>query len=468
MTGAIRPTHPNNISFVERIGMYPELAIGYLGLLLFMIGDGVEAGFLSLMLTDMRFGTAKVALVFTAYGASAALGSWLSGALSDIFGPKKVMWAGLLIWLGFEIPVSSRRHRACKLQNHCRQLWPARLRLSLLCLRLSLLGRRRHARALPRHRRRMVLVRAHRRPSHARRAARQFCRAPHWRLQNPVGLRRAWSPSADSSPCLLVKEKRGTLPLSTTGENPLAVLFTGVSILWRHPKVALGGIVATITTTSEFGFLVCLPIFYVQKVGFTEGQWLQIVSIIFATNVVANLFWGWVGDKIGWRRTITFVGACGCALTTMGLFYVPHIFGPNFILVMLAGMAYGIALAGFVPIAAIMAVLAPESRGASMSIMNLGSGLSMFTGPAIVGIFQPMFGISGVIWIFALHVPDRRRPELHAPHPRRPVTPIRNRNQYPQLNHLLANSPPTPGFPGLDSETRETTTLNPSANPLTR
>jgi len=104
MTGSIEPAAQIKIPFAERLGMHPELAIGYLGLLLFMIGDGVEAGFLSLMLTDLHFGTAKVALVFTAYGASAALASWLSGSLSDIFGPKKVMWAGFLIWLGFEIP----------------------------------------------------------------------------------------------------------------------------------------------------------------------------------------------------------------------------------------------------------------------------------------------------------------------------------------------------------------------------
>jgi hypothetical protein len=39
--------------FIERIGMHPELAIGYLGLLLFMIGDGVEAGFLSPLLVDL-------------------------------------------------------------------------------------------------------------------------------------------------------------------------------------------------------------------------------------------------------------------------------------------------------------------------------------------------------------------------------------------------------------------------------
>jgi len=401
MTAAIQPAHPSNISFVERIGMYPELAIGYLGLLLFMIGDGVEAGFLSLMLTDMRFGTVKVALVFTAYGASAALGSWLSGALSDIFGPKKVMWAGLLIWLGFEIPfllggIAHANYKIIVVSYGLRGFGYPFFAYGFLCWVAAVTPERYLGTAVGWF-------------WSARTGGLPTLGALLASFAVPLigGYKTLWVSVVLVAiggliALLLVKEKRGALPLSTTGENPLAVLFTGVSILWRHPKVALGGIVATITTTSEFGFLVCLPIFYVQKVGFTEGQWLQIVSIIFATNVVANLFWGWVGDKIGWRRTITFVGACGCALTTMGLFYVPHIFGPNFILVMLAGMAYGIALAGFVPIAAIMAVLAPESRGASMSIMNLGSGLSMFTGPAIVGIFQPMFGISGVIWIFAL------------------------------------------------------------------
>lgn len=401
MTGAVQPSQHANVSFVERIGMYPELAIGYLGLLLFMIGDGVEAGFLSLMLTEMRFGTARVALVFTAYGASAALGSWLSGALSDIFGPKKVMAAGLLIWLGFELPfllggIAHANYKIIVVSYGLRGFGYPFFAYGFLCWVAAVTPERYLGTAVGWF-------------WSARTGGLPTLGALLASFAVPLigGYKTLWVSVVLVAlggviALLLVKEKRGALPLSTTGENPLAVLFTGVSILWRHPKVALGGVVATITTTSEFGFLVCLPIFYVQKVGFSEGQWLQIVSIIFATNVVANLFWGWVGDKIGWRRTITFVGACGCALTTMGLFYVPHIVGPNFILVMLAGMAYGIALAGFVPIAAIMAVLAPESRGASMSIMNLGSGLSMFIGPAIVGVFQPIFGLSGVIWIFAL------------------------------------------------------------------
>jgi len=104
---------------------------------------------------------------------------------------------------------------------------------------------------------------------------------------------------------------------------------------------------------------------------------------------------------VGWRKTITFAGACGCAVTTLSLYYVPHIFGANYLLVTLAGMSYGAMLAGFVPIAAIMASLAPESRGAAMSIMNLGSGMSTWIGPAVAGIFLPILGVSGVIWIFA-------------------------------------------------------------------
>lgn len=380
--------------------MHPELAIGYLGLLLFMIGDGVEAGFLSLMLVNLGFSTAKVALVFTAYGASGALASWLSGALSDIFGPKKVMWAGLLIWLGFEIPfllggIAHASYITIVVSYGLRGFGYPFFAYGFLCWVVAVTPERYMGTAVGWF-------------WSARTGGLPTLGALLASFAVPVigGYKTLWVSVVLVAiggliALLLAKEKRGLSPLSTTGENPLRVLFTGVSIVWRHPKVGLGGIVATITTTSEFGFLVCLPIFYVQKVGFTQQQWLQIVSIIFATNVIANLWWGWVGDRIGWRRTITFVGACGCAVTTLGLFYIPHIFGANFLLVMLAGMAYGIALAGFVPIAAIMAVLAPESRGASMSIMNLGSGLSMFTGPAIVGIFQPLVGIAGVIWIFA-------------------------------------------------------------------
>ena len=42
-------------------------------------------------------------MVFTAYGLTAAVAAWLSGALSDLWGPRRVMWAGLGIWVVFEV-----------------------------------------------------------------------------------------------------------------------------------------------------------------------------------------------------------------------------------------------------------------------------------------------------------------------------------------------------------------------------
>jgi MFS family permease len=47
-----------------------------------------------------------------------------------------------------------------------------------------------------------------------------------------------------------------------------------------------------------------------------------------------------------------------------------------------------------------MPSLAPNNKGAAMSILNLGAGLSTFVGPAVVGLFIGSLGTVGVIWIF--------------------------------------------------------------------
>src|SRR5438874_6416184 len=91
-------------SWLDRIGIYPPLVWGYVGLLLFMIGDGVEQGYLSKYLVGRGISSEHdVALVFTVYGITVAIASWLSGALSDLWGPRQVMAMGLAIWVMFEI-----------------------------------------------------------------------------------------------------------------------------------------------------------------------------------------------------------------------------------------------------------------------------------------------------------------------------------------------------------------------------
>jgi polyol permease family len=384
----------------EKLGMHPQLAIGYLGLLLFMIGDGVESGFLSPYLLDLHFSQNKIALVFTLYGVAAALASWLSGVLSDLLGPKKVMWAGLIIWLVLEIPFLT-----LGLAHHN---YP----ITLLCYMIRGLGYPLFAFGF------LVWVTAITPHRYLATSVGWFWFARTGGLPTLGSLFASYSVTRHGPYMTLwysvsfvalggfialfgINEPRGTKPLGTGNENPFRVLLSGFSIIWKVPKVGLGGIVAVITTTSEFGFLLFLPIFYIHTVGFTLSQWLQILTVMFATNIFFNLFWGWVGDKIGWRTVITIVGACGCAAAALGLYYVPHIFGPNYTYVMLAGMGYGATLAGFVPLGAIMATLAPQSPGAALSIYSLGSGISIWLGPAIAGIFLPLIGVGGVMWIFA-------------------------------------------------------------------
>src|SRR5262245_50944499 len=91
-------------SVLESLGIHPPLVLGYVGLLLFMIGDGIEAGYLSKYLVDREISTEQnVALIFTIYGITVAISAWLSGALSDLWGPRQVMAAGLAIWAVFEV-----------------------------------------------------------------------------------------------------------------------------------------------------------------------------------------------------------------------------------------------------------------------------------------------------------------------------------------------------------------------------
>jgi predicted MFS family arabinose efflux permease len=81
-------------SLLARIGIPPALAWGFAGLFLFMIGDGVESGYLSPYLMSKGVATANVAWLFTVYGVAVAIGGWLSGALSDVWGPRRV-----IVWL---------------------------------------------------------------------------------------------------------------------------------------------------------------------------------------------------------------------------------------------------------------------------------------------------------------------------------------------------------------------------------
>ncbi|WP_413811308.1 MFS transporter [Streptomyces sp. OE57] len=381
--------------------MPKPLVLGYLGVLLFMIGDGVESGFIAPYMADHGAATdVRAGYVITVYGIAVMLASWFSGALCQVWGPRRVMWTGLAIWavfdaayllfalgtenypmmlifygirgfgyplfaFGFLVWITNTAPKA-RLGTAVGwfyfaftgglptlgSLWssltiPALGRLGTLwsALVLILIGGA------------IALVGARRRPGGDRMAP----------------------------------------PEVTTGES----LLNSVSIVWTHPRVLVGCLVRIINTAPEFGMLVYLPRIFSDDVGFGEDKWLQLLAIIYGTNIFFNLIFGVLSDRIGWRTTIAGFGALGCAISVTTLYFVPTWLGPDYYWVaVLAGMFYGATLAGFVPISALIPSMAPENKGGSMALLNLGAGGAAFVGPAVASLFLPLVGAGGVTLIF--------------------------------------------------------------------
>jgi predicted MFS family arabinose efflux permease len=156
----------------------------------------------------------------------------------------------------------------------------------------------------------------------------------------------------------------GARPVRTTVQQHRKALFASITVAWEKPKILLGCLVRMINTAPQFGFLVFLPSFYLKTVGFTLSQWLQLLSYMFFSNIICNLALGIIGDRVGWRRTVAYIGGVGCTITTLLLYYLPLRFPGNYLVAVAAAMLYGATLAGYVPLSAIMPCLAPENPGA--------------------------------------------------------------------------------------------------------
>jgi polyol permease family len=391
--------HQTTSSPWERLGIPRQLRWGFVGLLFFMIGDGVESGILSPYLIHRGLSPTSVAWIFSFYGIAVAIAGWLSGALSDVWGPRHVIKIGLSLWLIFEILFLT--------------FGLGRSNVSLILITYSLRGLGYPLFAFGF----LVWI---------------TVVAPQERLASAMGW--FWFAFTGGLPTLGslvaslcvpklgvyttfwvatllvamggtilligVREPRGAKRLVPPQERPVQSLFRSVAIAWQKPKTGLACIVRMINTAPEFGFLVFLPIFFTQTMGFPMVKWLHLLSAIFFSNIVWNLLFGIIGDRIGWARTVAYFGGFGCTLTTLALYYVPT-FYRSYEMSLLVGILYGATLAGYVPLSALMTSLAPDHKGAALSLLNLGAGASVWLGPAIVGILLRPLGVVGVMWVFA-------------------------------------------------------------------
>ncbi len=387
-----------NTSFFERTGIPRSLLWGYIGIMIFMMGDGIEQGWLSPYLVDHGLSIQESATLFTAYGITIAISAWFSGVLAEGYGVRRTMLAGLLLYLLGTAGFTGYGMRELN--------YP----VMLITYALRGFGYPLFAYSF------LVRIAYSSQQKQLGRAVGWFwfvftgglnvlgAYYSSWAITRFGHLNTLWTSvfwALLGAFFALVVSRRNDAQQRASAGSKMQELIKGLTIVREEPKVLLGGIVRIINTTAQFAFPVFLPM-YMARHRFDTTQWLQIWGTIFTANIIFNLIFGFVGDRLGWRNTIMWFGGVGCAASTLLFYYSPQIWADNFGMVMTAGILWGAFLAGYVPLTALVPSLVKKDKGAAMAILNLGAGLPVFVGPAIVGLFIGSIGEEGVIWILAI------------------------------------------------------------------
>ncbi|MFC3746608.1 MFS transporter [Paenibacillus sp. GCM10012306] len=381
------------------LGMPSLLFWGLIALAIFMTGDGIEQAFLSKQIVDMGFSSSQSALLFTLYGVAVAASSWLAALFAEIWGPRIVMLTGVAIWVVFHIGFITFG------------ILPENYTMMLIMYGLRGFG-------YPLFAYSFVVWIAYTTPNKNLPGAMGLFWFAHSLGLGVIG---TYLPSFTIPHIGFT----GTLWLSTIliviggaigvfftkggfdrekadGNNVAETMKKGITILFTNSKIAIAFVIRIINQLVVYGFVVAMPIFLTSsQVGFTTSEWLRIWGAMYAVNIIFNLIWGLVANKIAWNKVVMWAGCVWCAVACLLFYYVPIWFGPNFWLMMCVSGFLGIGLAGFVPMSAIFPALDPKNKGAAMSIHNLSAGLSQFIGPVLAGTLFSIFGILGFIWSLA-------------------------------------------------------------------
>ncbi len=402
-------TDDRPVTGLERWGIPYPLRWGFVGVLIFMIGDGVEVSYLTDYLQQPDggglSGSQASFYTVTLYGVAVLIAAWFSGTLSAIWGPRRVMWLGAAIWIIFEalflfVALPSQTLGLIATMYAIRGLAYPLFAFSFLVWI-------------------QTLAKPHMRGS----AAGWFWFAFTGGLPTlgagaaaiavgPLGISLYGTlvlslvvvAIGSAIGCFAVREPSGLLPIADeTVSNPrsLARLTEGIDILWRDKRTIAGFFVRLVNTAPQYGFFAMFPFVFGPATpggGFLSTEQVAILqTVTYAANIGANLFFGVFGDYFGWRRTVTFFGCIGCAVATP-LWYFGAIASQDFLITAILGAIYGIVLAGFVPLSALMpSMVAVKDKGAALAILNTGAGGAALLGPLTVTAFYPLFGGGGVV-----------------------------------------------------------------------
>ncbi|MBB3105145.1 MFS transporter [Azomonas macrocytogenes] len=388
------------------LGMPLCLIWGYVAIALFMTGDGIELAFLSRYVVDLGFSPTQASFLFAVYGFLAALSSWCSGVLAEMFGPRRIMRIGVIAWIAFHVlflafGLGEQNYLLMVLFYGIRGLAYPLFIYSFLVWVAQVAPRERLASAMGWYWTMYSIgigFLGTYLPSFS---------IPHIGFMGTLWMAVVWVAVAGIMVMFLVKDDRQAQAASADTTMKLAErlreLSRGATILFDNRSILIAALVRIICNLTLFGFPVIMPLFLTSpEVGYTMEQWLRIWGLVFIVTIFTNVMWGVIGDRIGWIRQMRWFGCAGCVFATLAFYYLPLIYGPTTAVSIVIAVALGIGVSAFVPMGAIFPAMAPEHKGAAISAHNLAAGLSNFMGPAIATVAISSIGVEGVVWIYAL------------------------------------------------------------------
>lgn len=396
-------------TFLDRIGIPHSLRWGFLGVLVFMTGNGTESNFISPHIEAVLGSPeATVATIITGYSLAVLIGSYLSGALADLWGPRRVMTLGVVVWVVFEV-------------LFLLSLQVGSLPLVAATYFLRGFGYPLFAFAF------LVWINVVTPYSRNGVAVGWFYvmftgGLPTLGSLFALGMIPAFGGGTGGETVAMVgstalvvagfliarfgvHEPHATRRLAPAGETTGQVLTAGLRLTAANPKILMGFLVRLINTAPQYGMFIILPTVIAVDLGWGQSRWLTMTVFVYATNILVNAVFGAVGDRWGWRRTVQWFGVFGSAVGLLLWWYVPHAVPAGstwgFWVSVAAGCVFGCLLAGFVPMGAIMPALAPDHKGAAMAMYTTAAGGAAFLGSGVVAL---MLGIGagnvGVVWAF--------------------------------------------------------------------
>lgn len=380
----------------NRIGIPVSLFYGYIGLIFFMLGAGIETSWFSAFLVSSGYEIQLVSVIFSLYGLFVALFSWLTSFFVNIFSVRKVMIAGLIIYL-----VSS----VILIAGIYFELLP------VIALAYTLRGA-----SYP------LFAYAFLIWITLRSEFKNLGKGTSWfwfsfnlgltiispllaslllKFSNSINILAVGMVMALLGSFFALKVNRDYLPAFNNNKSILYEMKEGVMILFEYPRLAIGLVVKAINNIGQFGFVIMMPIFLVNH-GYSLSQWGIIWATTYVVNSFAGILFGNLGDYYGWRKIVCYFSgtltALSCFLIGSVVFYFPG----NFFLLMLAFIVFSFGIAAFGPLSALIPAMALEKKTTALSVLNLGSGLSNFLGPVLVTVLFQKFDGFFVLAVFAV------------------------------------------------------------------